>query len=233
MKLSVFILDDNINDINSIKKVILNYQNTKDDVFFEVQSYTTYSDLILDNKYDLYIIDIELPYSSGFEISLKIQQNTITPNIIFCSKHDNLVFDSFQLNPFYFVRKSSLTHDLYKALDKFIINITNNPQYYIFKKQNFTLKIPYSEIMYFEVLRNDLFIHTLNKEYSERKSMKKLLRIIPKNLFVQCNQNHLANIKYISDIKNNNILLKNGIIFKISRQNINDVKKQYLERVDF
>lgn len=34
MKLSVFILDDNINDINSIKKVILNYQNTKDDVFF-------------------------------------------------------------------------------------------------------------------------------------------------------------------------------------------------------
>jgi len=52
---------------------------------------------------------------------------------------------------------------------------------------------------------------------------------VPKHDFIQPAKNYLLNIKYVSEISKNIIILKNGEKFKISRLYVDSAKKQYLD----
>lgn len=229
MAIECVIVDDSINDIQQISAIINNYIYGTN-ISFTISMLSNHSELNLLHEYDLYILDIDLPEINGFNLAKIIYEKHKYATIIFCTKHDDLVFDSFKLNAFYFVRKSFLESDLTLALQKFIKQYNNNLAYYILKGRNEICKIFYDDILYFEVFSNDLFIHTSdNKEYSERNSMANIIKIINKSDFVRIDKNYLINLKYVSSIEDNTLYLTSNKEFIIPRANIGRVKEEYVK----
>lgn len=221
------IVDDSITDLNNIIK-LTNSLSCESDISFTVDSYTDPKEMTVSKGYDLYILDIDMPEINGFSLANQIYENKPNSVIIFCSSHDDLVFDSFKLNAFYFVRKSFLKDDMVLALRKFISHRFLLDAEYIHKASNSIARISIRDIIYFEVSGNSLYIRTDSKEYQERKSMKQLKEDLPVDYFIQVSQNFLINAHFIDEISNNKVIMKNGISFDIPRRSIKDVKNEYM-----
>jgi len=128
MKIRCAIVDDNIDDLNKITELINNL-SYESNTSFEVESFSDPRKLQLIKPYDLFVLDIDMPEINGFALANKIYVKNQDSVIIFCSAHDDLVFDSFKLNAFYFVRKSFLKEDMILALKKFISRCLNIPTF--------------------------------------------------------------------------------------------------------
>lgn len=81
-------------------------------IVFSLDSYTDGEKLKtahMRNEYDILFLDICMPEVSGFdlaELARSISQKTA---IVFVTSNDHLVFESFHYQPFYFIRKSTLS----------------------------------------------------------------------------------------------------------------------------
>lgn len=177
---------------------------------------------------DLYILDIDMPNINGFQLSKKLAHIDPNVQICFCSSHEELVFQSFQLPSFYFVRKSHLKQDLYFALNKFILKY-KPITYYSLNHSGIIKNIPYRDIVYFEVLGNDLYIHTkTNQTYHDRLSFRKLKKELDASIFIHVNKNFIVNCAFISSIENYNIKVNNSISFSFSQKQSKRIKDIYL-----
>lgn len=228
MKIKCVIIDDNLDDLKNVANLVNNLSIETENIF-EIYSYSN-SNLLQENyNNDLYILDIDMPGLNGFQLANSIYKNNKDASIIFCSNHEDLVFDSFKLNAFYFVRKSFLKDDLILALRKYLSKIYSLNKDYILVTNNRVVPIPLKQIIYFEVSKNDLFIHTKSKEFRERKSMKKLKKDLSSMFFIQINQNFLVNANEIKEIYGNSVILTNGLSFQIPKHLIREVKTEYLK----
>ena len=220
------LVDDSLNDIQIIKNTIF-YLCHGTDTMIQISSFQTPSDTNILNPFDMYILDIDMPDMNGFDLANKIYEKYPDAVIIFCTMHDNLVYDSFRLNAFYFVRKSNLEEDLSYSLKKYISLRTHDT--YIARTSAGIEKIPFDKIIYFEVAHNDLYIHLLdNSEIRERKSIQKLGTEISSAGFVQIGKSFLVNMRHIQKIKDYSAVLSNGQIIEIPKSQFSSVYKAYL-----
>ena len=123
------LVDDSLNDIQIIKNTVF-YLCYGTDIIIQITSFQSSSDTEILNSFDMYILDIDMPDMNGFDLANKIYEKYPNAVIIFCTMHDNLVYDSFRLNAFYFVRKNNLEEDLSYSLKKYIAANTR----YIYRK---------------------------------------------------------------------------------------------------
>ena len=220
------LVDDSLNDIQIIKNTVFHLCYGTD-TMIQISSFQTPSDAEILNPFDMYILDIDMPDMNGFELANKIYEKYPEAVIIFCTMHDNLVYDSFRLNAFYFVRKSNLEEDLSYSLKKYISLRTHDT--YVAKTPTGIEKIPFDQIIYFEVAHNDLYIHLKDdSEIRERKPMQKLGAEISSAGFVQIGKSFMVNMRHIQKIKDSSAVLSNGQSISIPKAQFSSVYKAFL-----
>lgn len=225
MRILTTIIDDDWRFLDIIERE-MNYYSSETDLQFNLRLCAD-PGLIQTFESDWYIIDVELNGKSGFEVAHKIQAENPYAKIIFCTAHPDLVFQSFQVNVFYFIRKDRLHEDLAECIKKYKDNMLGN---YVIEKPGTVLPIPYERIAYFEVSGNDLFIHLADgEELQERKTMKKLVEEVPAKAYVSPSVHYLVNCSFILSIRDNELHLKNGKVIPIAVLKRKAVKDAYLK----
>ena len=96
------IIDDDEALLKKIMNILSchNQVNTIDFTFINDPSYIDYS-----IQYDILILDIEMPHQDGISIAKKYINTYKNTFIVFLSLHHELVFDTFQVQPYNFIRK--------------------------------------------------------------------------------------------------------------------------------
>ncbi len=75
-----------------------------------VEEYTSGEEIIRKNRetpFDALFLDIDMPGTNGFDIAREIRTGLYDCPIVFVTSHSELVFDSFDFQPFNFIRKNS------------------------------------------------------------------------------------------------------------------------------
>ena len=226
MKIRCAVIDDDISDLKAIKNY-LNSISVETRYEFEGTYISKPDDPLIFNQYDIYVFDIDMPKINGFILAKQVLERHPDSTIVFCSSHEDLVFDSFKLNTSYFIRKSFLKEDLILAIKKYIRQYEQKNVKYIISNSSGTYAILLSDIIYFEVVQNYLYIHTKNHEFKERKTLTKLESELLNSQFIKISQNFIINCDYINDLDNCIVNMKNGLKFTISRRNVKYVTEKY------
>ena len=74
----------------------------------------------VEQPYDVLLLDIDMPDKTGFDIAQAIRQNSIKTFIIFVTAKTDLVYSSFEYQPFDFIRKNTgnLEAELMKVFER-------------------------------------------------------------------------------------------------------------------
>lgn len=224
---NVVIVDDDPADLQRTCDALVQLTNRTDQNFNIIM--LSDPDQAVQSDAQWYIIDIVLGNTDGFEVARKIKEKAPETYVMFCTTHDDLVFESFNTDVFYFIRKEHLYDDMTSALRKFIRYESRKEKYFELHQKGASTAVQLNRIMYFESAGNEMFIHTNDgDEIKDRCSFPQLLKELPDDRFIQISRNFLVNCEYIVLIDEQTLFLKNGMHFKIVKERVSKVKRAYM-----
>lgn len=184
--------------------------------------------VILEKKeyIDIVILDIDMPEISGFDVAKKLKENYPDMLILFCTVHEQYVYEAFQFQPFRYIRKEYIQQELYTAITAALRVIelrTDNS--IVLKTVDENRMVNISEIMYFETnqRRCDVCLRD-GSILNVRKNIKELIKEINDESFVRTHSGAVVNIKYVKSFSDFDVTLDNDKRIIVSRRNVKDVK---------
>ncbi len=182
--------------------------------------------------YDVIFLDIEMPGVDGITLCRRIREIMPEVLVVFISNKEELVFQTFEVQPFRFIRKSEYDSQLNQLTDAIVKKLNeSNPQILKLREGgsgdvfSFDLK----SVLYIEAQRKSCRIVTSQGEQSVRCKLMEMEEYLPDGMFIKPHRSYLVNCKYICLIGKSSITLTNGEEIALSRNKIHEVKQQFLD----
>lgn len=233
MKYSVLIIDDSYTEINIIRETFLslipnltNHYEISDTDDIKTSNINLFS-------YDIYLIDLKIGEDgNGLQLADYISDNNRNAVIMICTNYDDLVFEAFKINVFFFIRKSNLLRDLYSGFLKFE-KLKNDCQTITVKHLNNLERFRKKDIIYIESVRNQLIIYLSNgKNISFYGTMKNFLRMLDCKYIVQISRAIAVNINFVSEISGTKLIMEDKKYFFVSKRRVKNIKSVFWKAND-
>lgn len=194
-----------------------------------VTSFSNGINLINSNKkekFDIIFLDIDMPERDGFSVAEQIVDRESL--LIFCTSHNELVYNSFSYQPFWFLCKDSYVESLDEVLCAARKKLEMQNRNYEFNINGEIYNIVIDEILYFDVSKHRVHVHLKDGEQIDfRENLSKVEEVFDEYGFVRINSGCLVNMLWIKHIYQNDIELKNEEVLSLSRGRKSDVKERF------
>ncbi|MDE7187168.1 MAG: LytTR family DNA-binding domain-containing protein [Lachnospiraceae bacterium] len=198
----------------------------------EIVTYTNSDNLLYDITedqffFDLILLDIEMPGSSGMELAEKIKPCLPNVKIIFITSHIEYAIDAFELAIFRYVPKEDTGKRLPAAIvDAVKLIALEDGKTYTIRTNSRLEKIPYKEIYYIERDGKNASITTAGGIARVRKSLQQVYAELDAEEFIYIDRGCIVNMIHIMQVKDGTVVLKNGVSLPVSRSHLREVKEQ-------
>lgn len=198
----------------------------------EIALYTDSGNLLCDILedhffFDLILLDIEMPGSTGMEIAEKIKPYLPQVKIIFITSHIEYAIDAFELSIFRYVPKDDTARRLPAAItDAVKLIVLEEGKTYTIQTNSRLEKIPCRDILYIERDGKNAAITTSGGCSKVRKSLQQVYEELGTEEFIFIDRGIIVNLIHVMQIRNGMAVLKNGTSLPVSRSHLQDVKEQ-------
>ncbi len=173
---------------------------------------------------DIFFLDIQMDKLTGMDVAKKIRENNDTSEIIFITSLLDYVQDGYKVRAYRYLIKPIIYEDLREHILSCISDIVKKREnFMILENRGVINKVSISSIMYIDIRRRDLTIHTTNGEYYTKNSMDSIEKELERYNFFRCHKSYLINIEHIQLISKNTVLINNEDI-PISKHRVSNLK---------
>lgn len=173
--------------------------------------------------YDVLFLDIDMPRMSGFELAKEIRITSDRSFIIFVTSKNELVYSSFEYQPFGFICKSDnmMQRDINKVINRLARFLKQNKL--ITVKDNYVMHdIPIRKIVFIQSEKHYLFYTTIDDNgevVRERNTISEREKMLSEYDFIKLHSRFLVNATHIRnfDIIQNTIVMDNGTKIPVSK----------------
>ncbi len=197
-------------------------------VRFDVDDFSSgESFLACDEKFDIVLMDIELPGENGMETVRALRERDRTAIVMFVTNMAQFAVKGYEVEAFDFIVKPVSYYifsvKLKRALERLgakrekdiWINVTG-----LGKK-----KISTAELKYVEVMGHKITYHALDGDYSVSGSIGKAQDELKGLPFELCNRCYLVNLKYVTEVRQFQAVV-GGDVLQISHLKRNEFLKK-------
>lgn len=169
--LQIAICDDETLLLEEIRKITEDCLQSRQ-TFSILSTYTNGKELFYDiqdgKRFDLLLLDIEMPGLSGMELAGRIHELLPEALMLFVTAHYKYAVDAYELHIFRYIPKNQLKERLPHALrDAVSLLEIQNTDSYIISSQNRLERIPLKKIFYIEKEGKNAVFHTAVAEDPE------------------------------------------------------------------
>ena len=235
--IKIAVCDDGNNWLNEAVKIINSYLCAKCEDFGidRFESSDCLLNAIFDKKRipDILMLDIEMPGINGFEIAEKIRKIYPELILIFCTAHEQFVYDSFRFQPFRYIRKEYANQEIPTALSAALQVLEKRFDKSILLKTADGIRlIAINDIIYYETEKRRCNVYLCDESVlNVRKTIKELTEEIDSDYFVKIHSGAVVNAKYIKSYSGYDLTLDNDTRLIVSRGHIKDVKSAVLKYI--
>ncbi len=223
MPFTVLIVDDEVMIAEDIKETLqeVGYQDVYRAINFEQAT-----DLLEKKSIDLVMLDINLnEKQSGVDLAEHINQNYHIPFIFLTSYSsqetinqvkktkptafllkpytENLLLASIEIALFNYYTPQNLpdtvTDEFSQAETDLELVINGN---LVIKDKKYFIKIPVEDILWLESDKNYIDVKTIDRKYTIRGSLKKIMINLPES-FIKCHRQYVVNLNHVTGFNSN------------------------------
>ena len=225
MKIKIAICDDEYIHqkilLKYIKKLFLRES-------YEVFEFSSGEDLLENypSKLDILLLDIQMLGMNGVETAKKIRLFDTNVIIIFTTAISDFMQEGYEVRAFRYLLKPIKYNEFSKHLSQCKNEILNKKEKYISIKEideGQTIIIPVNSILYVETECRITLIHTDNKTYKTRVSIKNFENKLKEHSFYRCHRAYLINLHKLNSICNNTAIIKGNEVL-VSRYKVKELK---------
>ena len=232
MKISIYLCDDNQIFIEKIENAIQHILSDK--CLYELKSFDNGIALIdvwNEKEADVVFLDIDMPDMTGFDVAEKLQEMNKNVIIIFITSYEDKVYQSWDFQPFWFVRKSHL-EDLEKVFLKLISKIDEEKRETSFQLivADKATEININEIEYIYAEKHYVvFKNVVGEDIKIRCKISDIEEQLYNVHFIRIQKGVIVNCRCISKITSRDVILDNGDKIHISRDRLENARNAFQE----
>ncbi len=175
---------------------------------------------------DIFFLDIKMLKLTGMDVAKIIRETNDTSEIIFITSIVDYIQEGYKVRAYRYLLKPIDFGDLNESILSCISDIIKKREnFMLIENKGITNKILINSIMYIEVRKKVLTIHTKNDIYYTKNSMDKIELELEKYNFFRCHKSYLINLEYIQFICKNAVVINDEDI-PVSKYRIYDLKKK-------
>lgn len=179
--------------------------------------------------FDVYLLDIEMPQMDGIELGKHIREKDKKAIIIFQSSHNEMVFDTFKIQTYRFLKKPVQFEEFEEAITSAQSLLQEKKKTFRFSFEREIYSIPYEEIIYIEKQVRKIHIYTRQKDYVCYMKMKDVLEHLNMEIFASLSASYVINMAEIKEIVKDSVITKNGYRIPISKNYKKQIKEKHFQ----
>ena len=185
--------------------------------------------------YQLILLDIEMPGMDGIDVGRKLRAMGDDTKIVFVSEAESRVFESFQVQPMGFVRKSNFLNDITAVTELFLKSCLKeeNGASLELNVRTGVMTVKTRAIRYVEGSGNYQFLYLEGKKepMEVKMTMEKLEQLTEPHGFIRVHKGFLVNYQYIHRVTAAEVILSDGTSIPVGRSKAGEVKARFLAMV--
>ena len=180
--------------------------------------------VLREKSYDVYFLDIDMPKMNGLELAriLREQREEIPL--------EEYVFQSFEVHPFSFVRKSRFKQDMEKAVCDLSRRFCQENQAFcsIRDEAGRCYELPLADTLYLEA--RDKYVNVFvqrGQDFYVRNTLSNIEKMLEPEQFVRIHKSFVVNLRAVYAIKYEKVILDNGKELPLGRGRSEEVKRRF------
>lgn len=179
-----------------------------------------------EKPFDLVLLDIDMPGITGIEIARELRTKQKDTAIIFITNKDELVYETIRYTPFRFIRKSRFAEEIGEALENYLRKRRDQRAVYFFSVDEGKRPVNVVSLIYAEVQSHKLTVHCEEESFEANGNLSDVEKAVAGYGFVRIHKSYLVNLRYITLIRKNEIILDDGTSLPLSRRKLESVKME-------
>lgn len=171
--------------------------------------------------FDIIFLDIEMKKPEepdGMETARRLRSRDYNGYIIFITVLEEMVFSAFEVQAFDYLVKPLKHENFNRTMTRLLTGIRNNQEAsLLIQNGNEHTIIPFSDIIFCEVINRKVFLHLKNNQViSYYEKLENLERKLD-GRFYRCHRSYLLNLNYLISYKQGLAYMKTGESIPVSR----------------
>lgn len=238
--LQIAICDDETLLLDEIRKITESCMQ-RQQTFCILSTYSDSQSLFYDiqdgKRFDLLLLDIEMPGLSGMELARRVHELLPDALMLFVTAHYKYAVDAYELHIFRYIPKNQLKERLPHALkDAVSLLEIQNTDSYIISSQNRLERIPYKEILYIEKDGKNALFHIAaparkdeafsNQSRRIRKTLSGVFDELHSEEFYFIDRGYIVNLRHVTGISRTDCVLTDQTRLPVSQSRLSELKKR-------
>lgn len=220
-KMKICYLEDEHTQIELFKSYLYRFQQEHTDFQYTLECYNSAVKFLetYQRDTDLLFLDIQVPDMLGIDVARRIREVDQNVMIIFLTNLTQYAIDGYSVNAFDYILKPlnyfSFSRKLQRALR--MLSYRSSKQTLDVKTKEGGMRLAVDTIIYIEVSAHDIYIHTITEQIKQWGTLSKYEKLLKNEHFIRCGSSFLVNLKYVREIRRDQVLMANSDSVPISR----------------
>ncbi|ANU55637.1 response regulator transcription factor [Acutalibacter muris] len=226
----IAIVDDNEVILNEVEDLTKKYMETASHSF-QIKAYTKslalISSIIDGDRFDIYVLDVDMPGSNGMDVAEVIRKVQPLAIIIFLTSYLEYATKGYTVKALRYILKNRMAEDLPEALETALTSLAKADKLcFLVSHYSNVTRVPYNDIIYVRKSYRSLQIVTTEQgSLSDNRGIKELFESINDPRFVFTDRSCFINLDFARAIDGNWMVMKNRERLPISRPMMPKVKE--------
>ena len=166
--------------------------------------------------FDLYLLETQLPDASGIQTGFQLRQLGFEGSIVYISARADDALEAFRVRAEDYLLKPPSRQELTAALERGLSTIKRHqePQL-LLKTRNSQILVPYSQILYGELVKKAVIYHLLNGQSLQSTCIRTpfseaVQPLLEDRHFLLCGSAHVVNLHHIRQLSKEELVFCNG-----------------------
>ena len=228
----IAICDDSAKDVSSLKLLCESCSTSE---ILEISTFGSPAELLsahYSNKYDILLLDIEMPEMNGIDLGKELRKTDTKSIIIFITAYPQYAIESYECAAFWYILKPCTKDKLNSVLNSAIEKLTSYNRSHTIKIRYKTLSLPLTNIHSIEFCKRHTVYHTSTGIYTTTERFADVYNALVKHGFYRVHQGYIVNFSKVKDFDNYTVILKNNEKVLISARKKREVLLAYARYVE-
>lgn len=180
---------------------------------------------------DLILLDIQMGTQSGVELAKKIRKTDEDMQIVFITAITEYIAEGYEVEALNYLVKPIEKQRLFRCLDKASLKEKCVESKILLETKQGMIRIAVNDIWYLESFGHQCMINTKNDVYEVKESIGNLETNIKfeEDSFIKCHRSYLINLKHVSKIEKESVVMDDGRNIPISRNSYKKVVQSFID----
>lgn len=180
---------------------------------------------------DLILLDIQMGKHNGVELAKQIRKTDENMQIVFITGITEYIAEGYEVDALHYLVKPIDKERLFRCLDKASLREKCVSNKILLETKHEIISIAVHDIWYLEAFGHQCTIYTKDDVLNVKESIGQMERNreLGEEAFVKCHRSYLVNLKHVSKIEKDSVIMDDGRNIPISRNSYKKVVKSFID----